>query len=75
MKHHVYEFKGWAGTKDEVWTKIANLVNQTCNKEITPASVRVRVALNRGNIKEKLGIIATVIKKPQDEDIIHGKTN
>lgn len=63
------------GTKNEVWTNIANVVSKTCKKEVTPASVRVRVALNRGNIKDKLGIINTINKETHHEDIIQGKIN
>lgn len=58
-----------AGTKDQVWDKIANIVNKKYNKEITAASIRVRVALNRGGIREKLGLLPLIeISEPTQEE-------
>lgn len=44
------------GIQADVWRKIAFNITEKCNEEVTPASLRVRVALDRGGIKQKLGI-------------------
>jgi len=52
---------GIAGTKEDVWKTISETINSTYGTTITPASVRIRVALNRNGLMEKLGLL--IMKK------------
>ncbi|KAF0747197.1 C2H2-type domain-containing protein [Aphis craccivora] len=48
-----------AGIKSDVWKNISFNISSKYNKNITPAALRVRVALNRGGIRDKLGLISS----------------
>jgi len=62
---------GIAGTKYDVWKTISETINSTYGTTITPASVRIRVALNRNGLMEKLGL--SIMKKIASNTLAHGK--
>lgn len=45
-----------AGVNSDVWRKIADQVSIGLTDAVTPASIRIHVARNGGDIKHKLGI-------------------
>lgn len=58
------------GIKSDVWKNISFNISSKYNKNITPAALRVRVALNRGGIRDKLGLI---LSKENKDDFSTGK--
>jgi len=60
-----------AGTKEDVWKTISETINSTYGTTITPASVRIRVALNRNGLMEKLGL--PIMKKNALNTLGQGK--
>jgi len=60
-----------AGTKEDVWKTISETINSTYGTTITPASVRIRVALNRNGLMEKLGL--PIMKKNALNTLGHSK--
>jgi len=57
----------------DVWRQIAFNIGQKYKEEITPASLRVRVALDRGDVKQKLGIES--IGSNKVEELYHKNGN
>lgn len=63
---------GIPGVNDKVWENIAHTVTLKCQKKVSAASVRVRVALNRGKIREKLGLVPLDKSKKNYESKTYG---
>jgi len=55
------------GIQADVWKQIAENINTKYNEQQTPGSIRIRVALNRGGIKQKLGLIDPLTALPVKE--------
>ncbi|KAL5242345.1 hypothetical protein ACI65C_009755 [Semiaphis heraclei] len=57
------------GIQADVWKKIAENINTEYKEQQTPGSIRIRVALNRGGIKQKLGLtdLAALVEKEVKE--------
>lgn len=49
--------------KLRIWEEIADVINKKYNSNISSESIYVRVASNRGKIKEKLGLIIETSNK------------
>lgn len=57
-----------AGVNAEVWRRIASSVSEGLQDVVTPASIRIRVTRNGGNILNILGILPankTDVNSPQ----------
>jgi len=59
---------GIVGTTADVWQNIATQVQGSSKTgKVTPASVRLRVALNRGGLLQKLGVKSTSSPSKNDD--------
>jgi len=66
------------GIQADVWRQIAFNISEKCKEEVTPASLRVRVPLDRGGIKQKLGIESiesNKVEEPYQKNGMRGHTS
>jgi len=54
---HFFKFTDTFSKKSLVWEEISDIIFHKHGKRVTYESIRIRVALNRGILKEKLGLV------------------
>jgi hypothetical protein len=59
------------GIESNVWKKIAENINNKYKEQQTPGSIRIRVALNRGGIKQKLSLADLAAPAVKNVEKVH----